>query len=355
MSKKLTISQKIFPYGALIFIISQFAAWLLDRIFDNITLTYLGYVLIVAYFIYLALLIHKDEYKTFSISQKLQWLFLFVIPLLSSMLSLSFLWAINPELTLISLLIKSENIYFITMTFFFMVLLIWGIMLIGKQLINRSNYFAYAVTCIPIKEGSTLDKMTVCLISNDSHNKSAWMFPGGHVNLTKSYLNEKNLVLSKIAEVPEKVITKKASSEAGLKNLNLLSFDSNFRVGMRRLKTSWSLRPPAFTYLFKVSEHANCHKVLQHHVHFDFTYIGTYSNIDKAVYKTHEFEFSPSSLPADKSKAISDISLKLSEELNKIMGNVTASDASHELYPDSIPDMIYSAYKYYEIYLKVNP
>ena len=343
--------KKVLPYGFMVFIVTEFGNWLLDQVFDSVNLSFLCYILILAYVIYVGFFIHKEKF--FNISVGIQWLLLVVIPICSLVLSLSYLWVRTPKGTILSLLQEEKNTFFLSLTFSFFLLVIWGTLLIVKQLINRSNYFAYSGTCIPIKENTKNDIMTVCLIKNDSHNTASWMFPGGHVNLQNSYLNEKNVVLSDISEIPEKIIKKKAEKEAGLIGLKLLSIESGFRAGMKQLNTCWNTASPVFTYLFKVNDEANCRKTYQHHVHFDFTYVGTYNSIDNPQYSILEFELNTKDLSQDTSTAIANITQRLSDEINKKMGNKSYV-VSHQLFPDSIPEMIYSTYKYRELYNSLN-
>ena len=304
------------------------------------------------YVIYIYFLISKEKY--FSVSTNIQWLAFLAIPFAGMFFSLSTLWTRMPTNTLKDILINDKNIFYLTISFFFTVLISWTCILLSNQILYRSNTFSFSVTCIPIKADSDNNRMTVCLIRNGSHNKSNWMFPGGHYHIPKELKRGIDTSIINVSELPETIITEKAKKEAGLIDIELLSYDTEFRKGLTAKTTSKSLKAPAFTYLFQVSEHANCRKMFGHQIHFDFSYIGTYSNREVALYKAYEFEFNPNNLPPDKNDAVDTISAKLRDGINHELGNNPAWPA-HDLYPDSIPEMIYCAYNYYKNYRSINP
>lgn len=348
-----TIKNKLFPSGFWVFLIPETISILLQNIFSLPFLFYLGYILIGLYIIYLCI-ISSEKNRIFSLPLHIQWLVLFIIPLISFLCALLYLKVSSSDskLTVWFILIKGDSATFVSAVFFLSVVIVWSCLMLIKHFLNRDKYFAYAATCIPIKDNSSNDKISLCLINNHSHNESAWMFPGGHIDLTKNYYNEKDSSLSNLSIIPEKIVKKKAMIEAGLEELSFISL-SDFRGNVRQLETARSLYAPAFNYLFKVNKSANCHSILRHRVHLDFTYVATYKNINTKSrrYETYEFELSMNGLPDSEKDAISMISHILEEKINEYTRNGDSVKPAHNLFPDSIPEMIYCACRYYQAYL----
>ncbi len=340
--------------GFFSFLILETLSWLLGNILDATIFTFVGYVLVVGYFIFLIFALSEKQ-SLFSIPKHLQWIVFLVIPLIAALSAASYLKATSTikDLTFWGTFAQRDYSLYISLIFFLCVFVIWSCISIVKYFMNRNLYFAYAATCIPIKENSTSTEITVCLIKNKSHNESAWMFPGGHVDITKNYYNEKDESLYNIANIPEKIVDKKSNDEAGLEGLKIISL-SDYRGGLQQLETALGLKAPAFIYLFKVNNSANCYSILKHRIHLDFTYISTYSSIkNDHPYDVCEVTVDTSALTGDKSKAILSISHLLESEINKKCNpSGKQKKAGHNLFPDSIPEMIYCACKYYEDYCK---
>lgn len=303
------------------------------------------------------MLISTEKHRVFSVPFYIQWLIFLVIPFVASLCAASYLKILpdNSQLTFLKILVQKNTAIYISIVFFLSVILVWTCLILIEHFLNRDTYFAYAATCIPIKETSTDKNITLCLIENRSHNESAWMFPGGHIDLSKNYYNEKDSSLSNVTIIPEKIVTKKAMDEAGLKELKFISL-SDFRGNVRQLETGWSLNAPAFNYLFKVNDSANCYSILHHRIHLDFTYVVTYKDIDSKSkkYNTYEFELPFDKLPQSEKEAISTIAHQLQEKLNEYSQNGKSAKSAHDLFPDSIPEMIYFACKYYQLSLKMH-
>ncbi len=350
------IKAKVFPSGFWAFLIPVILSVLLQNFFSLPFLFYSGYFFIVLYFIYL-IIISSEKNRVFSFPVQIQWLVFFIIPFISSLCALLNLKVYSSEakITIWDILSKEDNATYISLVFFLSVVLVWSCLVLVKHFINRDTFFAYAATCIPIKETSSAQTISLCLINNRSHNESAWMFPGGHIDLTKNYYNEKDSSLSNLSVIPEKIVKKKAIVEAGLEDLTFISL-SDFRGNVRQLETGLSLNAPAFNYLFKVNKSANCYSILHHRIHLDFTYVATYKSIDSKNkrYDTFEFELKMNELSQSEKEAISTISHRLQEKLNEFSRNGEPAKSAHDLFPDSIPEMIYCACKYYQAYQQLN-
>jgi len=346
---------KLFPTGIWAFVILEIISLLLESLFSATFLSYFGYILIILYIIYL-ISISIEKHRVFSVPVHIQWLVFLLIPVAASLCAASYLKisSSNSSVSFWNILIQKDTAVYISAVFFLSTLIVWACLILIKHFLNRDTYFAYAATCIPIKSTSTDRNITLCLIENRSHNESAWMFPGGHVDLTKNYYNEKDSSLSNVSVIPEKIVKKKAMEEAGLQELTFISL-SNFRGNVRQLETGWSLNAPAFNYLFKVNDSANCYSILHHRVHLDFTYVATYKDIDPKSkrYNVYEFVLSLDNLPQSEKDAIASITHQLQEKLNERAQSGELAKAAHDLFPDSIPEMIYCACKYYQAFLKM--
>lgn len=349
------VKDKLFPAGIWAFVILEIISSLLGNLFSSSFLPYLGYALMLLYVIYL-ISISTEEHRVFSVPVHIQWLIFLIIPAAASLCAASYLKisSSNSDVTFWSILIQKDIAIYISIIFFLSALIVWACLILIKHFLNRDTYFAYAATCIPIKETSTDKNITLCLIENRSHNESAWMFPGGHIDLTKNYYNEKDSSLSNVSIIPERIVKKKAMEEAGLNELKFISL-SDFRGNVRQLETGWSLNAPAFNYLFKVNDSANCYSILHHRVHLDFTYVATYKDIDPKSkrYDIYEFELSLDKLPQSEKEAISSITHQLQDKLNERSQSGEPAKTAHDLFPDSIPEMIYCACKYYQAFLKM--
>ncbi|MGN0457297.1 MAG: hypothetical protein ACI4F2_10610 [Acutalibacteraceae bacterium] len=349
------IKNKLFPSGILAFVLLEILSLFLGYFFSSPFLSYLGYILVLLYIFYL-IFITSENNRIFSVPVHIQWIVLLIVPTATSLCAVSYLKISSPisKITFGDILIQEDTAIYISILFFLSALIVWSCLILIKHFINRDTYFAYAATCIPIKSTSTETNITLCLIENRSHNESAWMFPGGHVDLAKNYYNEKDTSLSNVSIIPEKIVRKKAIEEAGLEELKFISL-SDFRGNVRQLETGWSLNAPAFNYLFKVNDSANCHSILHHRVHLDFTYVATYKKTapNSKRYNTYEFELSFDKLPKGEKEAISTITHQLQEKLNERSQSGESVKAAHDLFPDSIPEMIYCACKYYQAFLKI--
>jgi ADP-ribose pyrophosphatase YjhB (NUDIX family) len=337
--------EKLFPSGIGVFLVLAFITWLLEMLF-SIVVPYFSYLPIILYVIYLFSFIKKDGF--FPLQPYIQWLLFFGIPIFSSVVALSALLSFDTNLSIINLLKSTRYTSFLLLVFFLCVLIIWTCILAIKHMTNRKKFFAYAATCVPIKKDSSSSNVKICLIKNKSHSQAAWMFPGGHVDLSKNNYSENDDSLSNVSVTPESIVIEKASEEAGLLNLEFVSL-SNYLEGRTQLETGWSLKAPAFNYLFKVNNSANCFSTLHHRVHLDFTYIVSYSEIKNPKYDTYEFEIAFDKLPPDSDKAISNIEDQLTKKLNAHINHYKPAKKkpSHVLFPDSIPEIIYCSCKYY--------
>lgn len=225
-----------------------------------------------------------------------------------------------------------------------------------KDKLLKANQVGYTVTCIPIKYDKDSKSLKMVLIQNKSHEKSAWMFPGSHIEVSENHFTDENIKLKTLEYVPDKIIVKKVREEAGIEKISLI--DPNFKYAVPNNskvtypKTCWTVKAPVFNYLFKVSEYSRCYKNSGHRCHYDLTYIGEYEefNSNPNAYPAVEVEFD-SKIKFDEETRIADIqSIRtvLEQTINKRLNNSEEYETINNLCLDSIPQMIYNAGAFYK-------
>lgn len=223
-----------------------------------------------------------------------------------------------------------------------------------KTMIENRTAVAYAATCIPIrfandKNGNPIG-LYFCLIENHSYTKSAWMFPGGHIDIHKNNAGS-GKELSSIEITPINVVKAKAKNEAGITDLELI--DPNSPQDYEYSKTYLPIVSPVFNHFFQISENARCFKEKGHECHYDFTYVGKYTTIHDNEYKCIEvlFEFKNYNFEESKrDRTVNDMTLHLAKRINEYMKSQSARGRwntipSNDLFYGSIPEMIYSTMK----------
>ena len=341
--------KKLFPNGIWIFVFLAIISNIINKAVNLVWSASLGYIFITLYFIFLISISAIEKIHVFVFSKVLQWLTLFVLPLIGSFSAFYIIKVFkNPTDDFFPLFVDNNYSIVFTSIFFSTAVLMWSILSINQeQSMNKHEYFSYAVTCIPISKKTDKDKFVVCLIENKSHSTASWMFPGGHFDITKNYYNPNHLSLKDIDRIPETIIQQKVVKEAGILDLSLLSIEDKYKTVFEDRDTGKSVKSPAFNHLLKVSQDANCYKIHNHRVHYDFTYIGCYSDSSgKGKYNRLEVDFDKECFTGKKNDCLSKISTELCDQINKHK-NTDARLNAAVLFPDSIPEMIYNARKYY--------
>lgn len=241
-----------------------------------------------------------------------------------------------------------------------------------KTILDKKSQVGYTATCIPVKYNKEHDTFVFALIKNISHERSQWMFPGSHVEVSNNQLKEM-YDLTDISIVPGKIIEDKVKKEAGLMDLQFIdpyyeriSFENTENGKERRSypNTCYPAKAPVFNYLFRVSESAKCYANQNHRCHYDFTYIGEYNEINEseAEYDVVEVEFNRNKnfKEIPHTDAIAHITSKLGEQINKRVRERKAKKSRNQfsipfdqLCLDSIPEMIYNAILFYSDYKKL--
>lgn len=345
---------EIFPNGIWLFVVLAIISSILNKTIDSVASVSISYVFILLYFAYIICITTSKKMRLFTLKNYIQWMTLLGIPLLGSLSILYIVKYIKDDNEiLIKLLCDSNYVGIIIVVFFFFSFAIWSFLLVADRY-NFSNkkYFAYAVTCIPISKSSNETKFKVCIINNKSHDKASWMFPGGHFDLSKNYFNKIDDSLNNVKNLPGTIISEKVKNEAGIEDLKLLKLEEHFCDMPSNSATSKRIVSPAFSYLFKVSDKSNCYNILEHRVHYDFTYIGEYKEINSGKYDSLEVEFEKNCFEGDYDDCLARISNILTQKINEKLCRSTERLSAKDLFPDSIPEMIYNAncyYKYYKV------
>lgn len=242
-----------------------------------------------------------------------------------------------------------------------------------QAFLEKKSQVGYTATCIPVKYNAEHDTFVFALIRNLSHEESQWMFPGSHVEVSNNQLDE-TFSLTDISIVPGTVIEDKVKKEAGLVDLQFIdpyyevvSFENTINGKERRSypNTCYPAKAPVFNYLFKVSKSAKCYKNLNHRCHYDFTYIGEYSEINdkESEYEVVEIEINRDKVykSMERTEAVAYISNRLREQINKKIRLKTNKKTKNQFYIpfdqlclDSIPEMIYNAILFYSDYKKLS-
>lgn len=230
-----------------------------------------------------------------------------------------------------------------------------------QRILDKKSQVGYTATCIPIKYDKEHETFVFVLIKNLSHKESQWMFPGSHVEVSDNQLKDE-FDLTDISIIPGKIIQEKVKKEAGLFDLQFIDPYYEAVDGNNKQRsypnTCYPAKTPVFNYLFRVSESAKCYHNQNHRCHYDFTYIGEYTEIQEkeAEYEVVEVEFSREKILNYKEHldAIAYISSKLGEQINKkIHENSKKKPKTQFTTPldqlclDSIPEMIYNAILFY--------
>lgn len=241
-----------------------------------------------------------------------------------------------------------------------------------QTILEGKSQVAYTATCIPIKYNKEHDTFVFALIRNLSHEESQWMFPGSHVEVSNNQLGE-IFELTDVSVVPGKVIQEKVKKEAGLSNLKFIdpyyevvSLEKTVDGSEERSypNTCYPVQAPVFNYLFRVSKTAKCYKKQNHRCHYDFTYIGEYTEINEsdAEYEVVEIELNRNKNFKDMeyAEAIAHITSKLGKQINKKLKETLGKNNKKQfnkpfdqLCLDSIPEMIYNAILFYIDYKKL--
>lgn len=228
--------------------------------------------------------------------------------------------------------------------------------------VYQESDIAYTATCIPVKYDSERNSLTFCLVSNESHKKCKWMFPGGHVDISKIKL-ENDMILSDISGMPINIIIAKIKKEAGIDNIKFIN--NNFCTNSDNIPSNvfsnycYPVVAPAFNYIFRVNESAKCRELYGHKYHYDFTYVGVYEVAGlESKYDYVEIEFLYDQFTfakqANKDNGIEKISTeirkKINEHLKKKQKNYQIQHVN-DLVLNSIQEMIYSTLEVYKTYL----
>lgn len=206
-------------------------------------------------------------------------------------------------------------------------------------------------------------------MKNESHSECQWMFPGSHVEVSNNELKE-DFKLTDVNIIPSEVIQDKVIKEAGLTDLQFIDpyyaaiNNENMLEGGEQHSypnTCYPKMAPAFNYLFRVSEFADCYNKQNHRCHYDFTYIAEYTSFDQkdAKFEIFEIEIKKKFLEGkEHSEAVAFISSQLGRGINRKINNINrrnnVSIPVNKLFPDSIPEMIYNAILFYADYKKID-
>lgn len=410
MENQKTILYKIFEKSLYIYIITSLGSFILDKVWEAIWLQYIPIVVLVLYIIGVLVSIYNSKVDSLFNLKKIELLcYQILLPiLLTIMIGIV---CVDVTKTLENSFIESTINWFLSIeNRALLLILFWGFVLlfsfiayerveickatktecefsgktemlytssakklekISQELENvqntleRKNEVGYTATCIPIRYNKEHETYVFALVQNLSHEKSQWMFPGSHVEVSNNQLEEK-FDLTDISIIPEMVISEKVKKEAGLLDIQFIdpyyekvSWDhSKDRKEERNYpNTCYPAKAPVFNYLFRVSESAKCYKEHNHRCHYDFTYIGEYSEINEseAEYEVVEVEFNKNKnfRTMEYTDAIAYITSKLGNQINKkIKGNKKNRKNSlntpfDQLCLDSIPEMIYNAILFY--------
>lgn len=237
-----------------------------------------------------------------------------------------------------------------------------------EAVLNEKSQVAYTATCIPIKYNKKDNSFVLAMIKNISHKESQWMFPGSHVEVSDNRVKEE-FDLTDIDIVPRRIIEDKVKKEAGLFDLQFIdpSYDKvsyeNTEYGREKRgnsSTCYLENAPVFNYLFKVNKSARCYTTKNHRCHYDFTYIGEYSNIneEEAGYDVIEIKLKNikdmqylDAIAYINANVGRQINNKLNIKKGKRKKNLTIPN--DQLFLDSIPEMIYNAILFYVDYMEL--
>lgn len=354
-NKNRELWEKLFPNGIWFFVGFAIISFILTKTINSIAAVSVSYVFIVLYLAFIIYVTTNKQTRVFNLKKYVQWMMLLGIPFLGSLSVLYIVKYIKDYSgSLKTLFYNADYIGIILVVFFFLAFTMWAFLLIiDRYSYLNKKYFAYAVTCIPIsKDSNNSNKFKVCIIKNKSHDTAPWMFPGGHFDLSKNYFNNMDNSLGNIKNLPSSIISEKVKNEAGIDDLELLNLEKLFCDKPSNSATSKRIVAPAFSYLFKVSDRSNCYNILEHRVHYDFTYIGEYRQIKNGKYDSLEVEFENSYFEGDYDNCLSKISNVLLQKINEEIGRSMERLSATELFPDSIPEMIYNAFHFYKYYQK---
>lgn len=408
---KNTIFEKLFANGVGIYLLSICLAFLLNRLLNFVWLDYAPIVVVGIYIIWAFISIYSSKWKPIiDLSKSELLLYQIVIPIVLSILIGAICVAVtrNAEVGFFDSvkvwILNSENHLFLIIVFSILVLLCYFIAFervkicddtktecrfsdesielhqqdktelekisekIGdvQTILEKKSQVGYTATCIPVKYNKEHDTFVFALIRNLSHEESQWMFPGSHVEVSNNQLREV-FELTDISIVPGKIIEDKVKKEAGLLDLQFIdpyyeavSFENTANGKEQRSypNTCYPAKAPVFNYLFRVSKSAKCYKNQNHRCHYDFTYIGEYSEINEkeAEYEVVEIELNRNKnfKEMERTDAIAHITSKLGDQINKKlkanMGKKTRNQFNtpfDQLCLDSIPEMIYNAILFY--------
>lgn len=235
--------------------------------------------------------------------------------------------------------------------------------------INKLSQVGYTATCIPIKYNQDHKSFMIVLIKNESHEECQWMFPGSHVDITSNRLAD-TFDLSEVKVTPGSIIEQKVKKEAGLYDMTFL--DPNYDIayyektaGGKKEEYIYSntckpTKTPVFNYLFRVNKTSKCYETQHHRCHYDFTYIGEYTDIQEkeAEYATAEIEISGDIVKegVERAAALEKIKTALKKQINKKI-NANLQNRKKQNIPyedlcfDSIAEMAYNALLFYSDYI----
>jgi hypothetical protein len=408
---KNTIFQKLFANGLGIYLLTICCTFLLNRLLNFVWLSYAPIVVVGIYIIWAFISIYSSKSKPMLNLSKSELLFYqIVIPIGLSILTGAICIGVTGDAQMGFFdnvkvwIFNSENHLFLSIVFSILVLLCYFIAFerikicedtktecqfsgesielhrqnkeklneisgeIGKvqTILEGKSQVGYTATCIPIKYNKEHDTFVLALIRNLSHEESQWMFPGSHVEVSNNQLREV-FELTDISIVPSKVIGDKVKKEAGLLDLQFIdpyyeavSYENtvNGKEERNYPNTCYPEKAPVFNYIFRVSKSAKCYKNQNHRCHYDFTYIGEYSEINEreAEYEVVEIELNRNRnfKEMEHTEAIAHITSKLGDQINKkLKAKVSKKSKNHfntpfdQLCLDSIPEMIYNAILFY--------
>lgn len=406
-----TIFQKLFANGVGIYLLTICFTFLLNKLLDFVWLNYASIVVVGIYIIWAFISIFSCKCKSIlNLSRSELFFYQILIPIVLSILIGAICVCVTRDEQIgffdnVKLWVcDSENHLFLIVVFSVLVLLCYFIAFerikicddtktecqfscesielhrqnkykldeitegIGniQTFLEKKSQVGYTATCIPIKYNKEHDTFVIALIRNLSHEESQWMFPGSHVEVSNNQVREV-FDLTDISIVPGKVIKDKVKKEAGLLDLQFIDpyyeavgFEntSNGKEQRSYPNTCYPAKAPVFNYLFRVSKSAKCYKNQNHRCHYDFTYIGEYSEISEkeAEYEVVEIELNRNKnfKEMEHTDAIAHITSKLGDQINKKlkarMGKKSKNQFNtpfDQLCLDSIPEMIYNAILFY--------
>lgn len=416
-----TILSKLFTNGIGVYFIMQFVAFVLNKLLNFVWLEYAPVIIVAVYIIWALISIYSSKYKTiFELDKKELVFYQIIIPVTLSILigSICINIAGNVEKSFLdnvkNWLKNDGNQLFLIIIFSGIVLICYFIAYERNRIFNnfnnnkevcqfpdkvnelceknentsneiyeevkniqdileKKNQVGYTATCIPIRYNKEHDTFVFALIKNLSHEESQWMFPGSHVEVSNNELKEE-FDLTDISIIPSEVIEEKVKKEAGLVDLQFIDpYYETVRwefttCGEREERsypnTCYPVKAPVFNYLFRVSESAKCYNNQNHRCHYDFTYIGEYSQINEkdAEYEVIEIELNRSKdfEKMERADAIAHIISKLGQQINKKIKEKRGRNKKKnlnipfdQLCLDSIPEMIYNAILFYIDYKKM--